>query len=247
LEIGDYALLCAAGLLAGILNTLAGGGSLLSVPLLVFLGLPGDVANGTNRVGILVQSVIAAGHFRSLGVSGVRDALPVLAPVALGSLIGAWGISLLDPDSFERLFGVVMLLVLVPVLRGNGRKAAAETRPTWPAWLRALVFFAIGLYGGALQAGVGLALILALSHSGFDLVRANSIKVVVVAALTLVAVPVFIVQNQVAWLPAAALVLGFGLGGRAGASLAVHGGERLIRPVLAVSVLALAGRMLSLY
>jgi len=248
LDIGDYALLGAAGLLAGIINTLAGGGSLLSVPLLVFLGLPGDVANGTNRVGVLVQCVTAARHFRSQGVPGIRDSLSVLAPVILGSLIGAWGISLLRAEAFERVFGVVMLVVLVPILRGARPASDASPSPRpWPPLVRGLVFFAIGLYGGAIQAGVGLALILALSHSGIDLVRANSIKVVVVAVLTVVAVPVFILQGQVAWLPAAALVLGFGLGGTAGAHLAVRGGEALIRPVLAASVVVLAGRMLSLY
>ena len=110
-----------------------------------------------------------------------------------------------------------------------------------------VVFFGIGVYGGAIQAGVGLLIIMALSRSGLDLVVGNSIKVVLVGLLTAVAVPVFIAADQVAWGPALFLLIGFALGGAIGARLAVFGGEKLIRPMLALALLALAGRMLSLY
>ena len=98
-----------------------------------------------------------------------------------------------------------------------------------------------------LQAGVGLFLIAALARSGLDLVRANSIKVIVIGALTVVAVPIFILQGQVDWPLASALVVGFALGGEIGARAAVRGGERLIRPVLVAAVIAMAGRMIGLY
>lgn len=240
--------LCGTALGAGVVNTLAGGGSLLTVPLLVLLGLPGGVANGTNRIGVLLQSSVAAWRFRALGVGGLREAVPVLFPVAAGSLLGAWGISQVSDALFERAFGVVMLLLLVPLLR-----EATITRPTrveppsrlGPRW--ALVFFAIGIYGGAFQAGVGIPLLFALSHAGFDLVRGNAIKVIVNAVLTATAVPVFILTGQIVWLPAAIVALGYAAGGVLGARLAVRGGEKLIRPVLALAVIALAGKMLGLY
>ena len=236
-----------AGFVAGTINVMAGGGSLLSVPLLVALGLPGDVANGTNRVGILAQNVIATWRFGREGVSGIADALPLLGPVAAGALLGAWAISLVPAETFERLFGVVMLVLLWPTLRGGlGSSGTRDPRPWSPA-LRALVFFGIGLYGGAIQAGVGLILVMALARSGLDLVRANAIKVVVVGAFTAVAVPVFILQGQVAWLPALALVLGFSAGGALGARLSVRGGERVIKPILAVAVIVLALRMLGVF
>lgn len=242
------ALLVGAGLVAGVINTLAGGGSLLSVPLLVFLGLPGDVANGTNRVGVLAQNATAMRGFAVAGIPGLHSALPVLAPVLIGSVVGAWAIAQLDAEGFERVFGVVMIFLLVPTLRGGlARPAPADARPPWPIALRIAVFFAIGLYGGAIQAGVGLVVLVALQRAGFDLVRANSIKVVIIFALTAVAVPVFLALGQIAWGPAACLVVGFALGGRAGAWVAVRGGERVIRPVMAVAVIALAGRMLGFY
>jgi len=248
LDVWNAAGLVAAGCAAGTINVLAGGGSLLSVPLLVALGLPGDVANGTNRVGILVQNASATWRFTRDGVSGLEGAAPILVPVAIGSLIGAVGISRLPADAFEHVFGVLMLLLLWPTLRGGvgARDAARPARPWSPA-VRALVFFAIGLYGGAIQAGVGLFLVMALSRSGLDLVRANAIKVVVVGAFTLVAVPVFVFEGLVAWSPALALTVGFFAGGQLGARLAVRGGERLIKPVLAVAVVVLAVRMLGVW
>jgi len=238
----------AAATAAGVVNTLAGGGSLLTVPLLVLLGLPGGVANGTNRVGILLQSSVAAWRFRALGVGAWRESAPVLLPVAAGSLLGAWGIAQVSDALFERAFGVVMLLLLVPVLRelaGKRRERGQAPSRLGPRW--AVAFFAIGLYGGSFQAGVGIPLLFALTHAGFDLVRGNAVKVMVTAVLALTAVPVFVLAGQVAWRPAAVLVVGYSAGAALGARLAVRGGERLIRPVLALAVIALAGRMLGLY
>jgi uncharacterized membrane protein YfcA len=244
----DASILIAGGLLAGIVNTLAGGGSMLTVPLLVLLGLPGALANGTNRVGIVVQNAVATWGFRRQGISGIRAAIPVLIPVALGSLVGAFAISRVSSELFERLFGLVMLILLVPTLRRAAPRAEpGADRPSRSRLVASLLFFAIGLYGGAFQAGVGILLVFAISYAGYDLVRTNSIKVVVIFATTLVAVPVFIAAHQVAWAPALVLAVGFAAGGELGSRIAVRGGERVIRPVLAVAVLALAGRMFGLY
>jgi uncharacterized membrane protein YfcA len=238
------AILVGGGLVAGVVNTLAGGGSLLTVPLLVLVGLPGNVANGSNRIGVLVQNAAAAWRFRALGESGFRGSLPVVLPICVGSLAGAWTIARVAGPTFEKLFGVIMLIVIIPTLRPPRVRTGA---PAWPRWLTAVVFLAIGLYGGAFQAGVGLLLVAALAHAGSNLVRANSIKVVVNCALSGFAVPVFLAAGQIAWGPALVLAVGFYAGGELGARAAVRGGERLIRPVMALAVLALAGRMLGLY
>jgi uncharacterized membrane protein YfcA len=241
----DIAILLAGGLAAGVVNTLAGGGSLISVPLLVLVGLPGSVANGTNRIGVFVQSLTAALRFRAHGVSELEGAARVAIPICLGSLAGAYTIARLDDATFEKLFGLVMLIDLVPMLR----RARGAPRPprAWPRGIGFAVFFAIGLYGGAIQAGVGLLMVGALAHTGYDLVRANSVKVAVNVVLTAFAIPIFVAAGQVAWLHAGALALGFSAGGVLGARLAVRGGERIIRPAMVVAVLALAGRMLHLY
>jgi uncharacterized membrane protein YfcA len=247
MEPTEIALLLVCGLLAGIVNTLAGGGSFLTVPLLVLLGLPGGIANGTNRVGVLVQSVIAAGSFRAYGVLDVRSAGKVFAPLALGALIGALVVSRLPDATFERAFGAMMLLLLVPsYLRRSRPGAAAVGGRAWSPAVSTGMFFLIGVYTGAFQAGVGVLLLLALSHAGFDLVRANALKVLVVAAGTFVALPVFIIAGQVAWLPAGILAAGLATGAIVGARLAVRGGERLIRPFVIVAVVALALAMLGI-
>ncbi len=246
-ELTSWALLALGGLVAGVVNTLAGGGSLLTVPLLVFLGLPATTANGTNRIGVLVQNLTSTLRFRREGLDGLRGAMPVLLVVVLGSILGATIASRMPAELFRRLFGVTMLLLLFPMLRSRPARRDEPPRPPRSRVANGLIFFAIGVYGGAIQAGVGIFLIAALARSGLDLVRANAIKVVIVGVLTAVAVPVFVLHDQVDWPLAAALVVGFGLGGELGARAAVRGGERLIRPVLVVSVVALAGRMLGLY
>jgi uncharacterized membrane protein YfcA len=247
MTVADSVLLLGGGLVAGVVNTLAGAGSLLTVPLLVLVGLPGTVANGTNRLGVFAQSAVASWRFRAEGVSGVRRSLPVLFPVVVGSFGGSAVISQLSDKTFERLFGIVMVGLLVLILRRPRVPGAAEPARRWSMPMTLLVFLGIGLYGGAFQAGVGIAIVIALSYAGYDLIHANSIKVVVNTALTAVTLPVFIWQDQVAWLPAIILALGFGVGGELGARLAVRGGERVIRPVLALAVVALAGRMVGLY
>ena len=127
-ELTTWIILAVGGMVAGVVNTLAGGGSLLTVPLLVLLGLPGGVANGTNRVGILLQCLAAAWRFRKEGVFEPRSVLQATAPVVLGSLVGAFWVSRVADATFERVFGVLMLLLLVPTLR----QVSGGTRPANP-------------------------------------------------------------------------------------------------------------------
>jgi len=246
-SLSSWIALAAGGLVAGVINTLAGGGSLLTVPLLVFLGLPATTANGTNRIGVLAQNLISTLRFREQGLDGLRGAKPILVPVVLGSLVGATLASRMSAELFRQFFGIAMILLLYPMLRTRPKQPEPTQKPARSGLGNQLVFFGIGLYGGAIQAGVGLLLIAALARSGLDLVRANAIKVVIVGVLTLVAVPVFIAHDQVDWSLASALVVGFGIGGELGARAAVKGGEGLIKPVLVLAVIAMAGRMLGLY
>ena len=242
----EVAILVAGGLAAGVVNTLAGGGSLISVPLLVLVGLPATTANGTNRIGVFFQNLIAAWSFRQRGVSGLAGASKVVLPVCIGSLIGAYTVAKLDDATFQRIFGLVMLLDLIPMLRKAKPGGEHATRP-WPRWLLFGVFTLIGAYGGAIQAGVGLLMVGALNHTGYDLVRANSIKVATNVVLTAFAIPIFVFAGQVAWLPAGVLAIGFALGGALGAKIAVTGGERVIRPAMIAAIVLLAGRMLGIY
>jgi uncharacterized protein len=239
--------LVAGGLVAGVVNSMAGGGSLITVSLLIWVGLPGDVANGSNRVGVLLSMLTAARGFSSEGASGVKNSLRVLVPCVLGAIIGAYLIAQLDADVFQRVFAFLMIPLLLLGLRPPKVDPATAGLHNWPPAVTAIVFFAIGIYGGAFQAGVGLVLIVALSYAGFDLVMANSVKVILVLGMTTVALPIFILAGQVDWAPALVLGLGLAIGGRLGAGIAVRGGEKIIRPVLVVSVLIGAAKLLGLF
>ena len=245
MELIDATLVVGAGLIAGIVNAMAGGGSLLTVALLnVFVGLPGLVANGTNRVGVLVQNASSVASYRKEGVRGFRRAVPVIVPVIAGSLVGSLLVSSVTDETFERIFGVLMIPLLFLSLR-SPRNVGSKIN--WHPVLTSLVFFGIGLYGGAFQAGVGLLIVVALSRSGLDLINANAVKVVVILVLTTIAVPVFIIRGQVDWGFALVLAVGFAAGGWIGARVAVRSGEKIIKPVLIGAVVALAGRMIGLY
>lgn len=236
--------LVVGGLFAGSINAVAGGGSILTVPLLVLAGVPGVQANGSNRVGILTSNLAAAVSFHRLGVQGLAHAAPVLVPVVVGSLVGSVAISQLTDDTFETVFGLIMIPLIILSIR---TPKATVAREPWSRPVTVAVFFLIGIYGGAIQAGVGLVLLATLGRAGFDLVTGNNIKVLVTFVVTLVALPVFIAQGQVAWGPALVLAAGFTAGGWLGAHVAVKGGERVIRVVMVVAAIALAGELLGLY
>lgn len=239
----EMLLLVVGGLVAGVVNTMAGGGSMLTIPLLVLAGVPGNQANGSNRIGILTSNAAAVVSFRRSGVHVTRT-LPVLVPVVVGSLVGAVLIGRVADATFERVFGLLMIpLVILTVLKPRARTDV----PPWPTWVTVVVFGLVGLYGGAFQAGIGLVLLAALTRAGYDLVTANSIKVLVNTVVTFVALPVFIARGDVVWVPALLLASGFTAGGWFGAKLAIRGGERLVRVFMVVASLALAGRLIGLY
>lgn len=242
----EAALLVAGGVTAGAVNSLAGGGSLLSVPLLVFAGVPGNAANGSNRLGVLTSSATAFAEFRRQGIHSLRPAVPILGAVVIGSLVGASLVNQLDDASFEKVFGLLMVpLLLLSLRRPTPRQPA--TRAGWSPAVTFAVFLAIGAYGGAFQAGVGIILTAALLASGFDVVMANAIKVLVTLVVTIVAIPVFLVAGEIAWLPGLTLAVGFAAGGVIGARLTVTRGEVLVRPLMVVAVVASATKLLGLW
>lgn len=237
-------LILGGGLLAGFINSMAGGGSLLTVPLLSLAGVEGLLANGTNRIAVLVQNLSSGYGYARRGVGEFRDVVRVLFPTLVGGAAGATVVSSLPDELFEQIFGVLMIPMLALSL---WKPKASESAEPWPMWVTSLVFFAVGIYAGAIQAGVGLILLLVLSRAGFDLVTGNAIKTFVILAVTVVAAAIFVAKGQVRWLPAVVLSVGMAAGGYIGSQVAVDGGERVIKPVLVISVIALAGRMIGLY
>tara|TARA_B100000131_G_scaffold86055_1_gene82975 strand:+ start:5164 stop:5901 length:738 start_codon:yes stop_codon:yes gene_type:complete len=244
MSLSEFVLLAFGGLVAGVINTMAGGGSTITVPLLVLAGVPGTYANGSNRVGILPASLAAVVSFRRLGVSGFRESRIIFIPVVFGSLAGALLINKLDDGQFEHLFAFMVVPIVILTLVSPTPKKA---KSSWNRSTMMAVFFAVGLYGGAIQAGVGLVMILVLSYSGFDLVVANSIKVMINTLVTVFALPVFIFSGKVSWGPALVLAAGLTAGGWIGAKWTVEGGERVVRWVMVIAALGLSGKLVGLY
>lgn len=241
----DVILLLAGGAFAGIVNAMAGGGSALSVGVLVVAGVPGVAANGSNRVGILTSTFSSFVSFRQSGKTVDRTAaLTIIPPAILGSVIGAFGISQLTNDRFEQIFGLLMIpIVILTVLKPQVK---ANAKP-WSTPFLATIAFCLGLYAGAVQAGVGLMMLAALSRSGMDLVTANVVKVLFNFFATLIALPVFILQGQIRWGPAIILAIGLTIGGWVGAKLAVRGGEKAIRTLMVIAAIVLALRLTGIW
>ncbi len=233
--------LVAAGFAAGFVNTLAGSGSLITLPLLIFLGLPAPVANGTNRVAILLQNVVAVASFRRRGHFEGRRLLVLAAPAVVGALVGARIAVGLDEEAMRRTIGLLMLAMGVVVLLRPRRwiEGHAERAARRPGAAQLGLFFLIGVYGGFIQAGVGIFLLAALVlGSGLDLVRANAAKVAIVLAFTVFALAVFVRHGQVDWTVGLVLAAGNMLGAWTAARLAVTRGAELVRWVLVAVVLA---------
>ncbi|MBW1880041.1 MAG: sulfite exporter TauE/SafE family protein [Deltaproteobacteria bacterium] len=242
--------LAAVGLFAGVVNTIAGGGSLITLPALIFLGLPPTVANGTNRVGVILQSAVATEHYRRDDLIEWGLGLRLLIPTSLGAVLGAWLSVDIDEDLFRRVIGVVMLLMLVAILvrpkrwlEGQKKQPPGHLRYTGP-----IAFFFIGAYGGFLQAGVGIFLLagLVLVH-GRDLLRANAVKVLLVAGFTVPPLLIFLWHDLVQWVPALVLAVGSAVGGWVGARMTVTWGADFIRWALVAVVAVSASKLLGLW
>jgi uncharacterized membrane protein YfcA len=243
-----YLALYVAGTIAGTLNVLAGGGSFLTLPLMIFLGLPPTVANGTNRIAILVQNVGAVWGFsrhRLVGWGWLAWAAP---PALAGSALGTWAAVEVGDDAFRRFLALLMVVVSLWVLwrpipnpRFNGAPVEPPGRLGRAGLLGA--FFAVGFYGGFVQAGIGFLLIAAMTAAGLDLVRGNALKVLVVLAYTPLTLALFAAGGKVVWGIGAALAAGNLTGGLIGVRLTVLKGHEWIKRFVTITVMAFAIRL----
>lgn len=235
-----YALLIVAGFVAGFINTIAGGGSMLTLPALMILGMPADIANATNRVGVLLQSLAGAKEFHRRGRLRASDIVPALIPSLTGSLLGSalasyMPVSWLKPALLGTMLSMAALMLFQPTVVAPPPGTLVyriEERPL--AWLG---LFAAGLYGGFVQAGVGFILIAALAGGlRYDLVRANALKMAITGALTAVALAVFVLRSQVLWIPGLVLAFGTVIGATLSVRFAISVPQSVLKWVLFTTV-----------
>jgi len=237
-----------AGFLAGFINTLAGSGSLVTLPLLIFAGLPAGVANGTNRIGVLFQNLIAARIFYKEDKMDLKGAFYLGIPAIVGSIIGAQIAVNLNEEVMQRTIGVLMVVLLVVILIEPKRwlVGTLERIKGFPNWWQCLLFLVIGLYGGFIQAGVGIMLLSGLVLGiGYDLVRANAVKVGIVLLFTISSLVIFLINGQIHFLYGIIIASGQIVGGWGAAKVAVDKGavwvRQLLIGVIVVSSLNLLG------
>jgi uncharacterized membrane protein YfcA len=230
-------LLLVVGAVAGVINTMAGGGSLLVLPVLIGLGLPPGVANGSSRLAVATQSAVAVATFHRRGVRSHGLSVRLAGPMIGGALLGSYSITLLDDRLFRPLLGLVLLVWAVLLVVKPDRFLRPPDEAREPNATSYVLAFVVGLYGGALQAAVGFLLIALLSGQlGYDLVRANSIKVTLVLLYTLVVLPVFLFAEQIAWVPALVLAVGTMAGAWLGAHWQLQKGSAVVRWFVLVMV-----------
>jgi len=248
MEIWHIPVIFTAGILAGFINTLAGGGSLLTLPILIFLGLPTAVANGTNRIAIVAQCAFAVAGFKKKGVSNFKLSLLLSTPAIIGAIIGAYFAVDISDVLFRRVLAVIMLLVLGLILWNPRQDSSGSSNSLGRRQLitAMTVFFFIGIYGGFIQVGVGFIIIAALTTiTKFNLIVTNSHKVFIAGIYTVFALIVFAFNGKVCWEIGLCLAAGMGLGGWIGSHWAVAKGERWIRVVLAICVVAMVIKLIT--
>ena len=233
------------GVLAGFINTLAGSGSLLTLPLLILLGLPANIANGTNRVGVLLQTIVAVATFRRRGALPLEGSWKLIVPAVVGGILGAEFAVDLDEALLRQTIGVLMLVLLGVMLLKPERWIAAHAMPREPRLLVEVpLFFAIGVYGGFIQVSVGLFLLAGLVlGAGYNLVGANALKNFIVLVVTAAALIVFVVNDQVQWTLGLLLGAGQAVGAWVAARFAVQRGAEFVRWAVIVITLVSAAAL----
>ncbi|TQV80999.1 sulfite exporter TauE/SafE family protein [Exilibacterium tricleocarpae] len=244
LAVTDIVLLLGTGLLAGVINVLAGGGSNLTLPALMVLGMPADVANATNRVGVFLQSLVAVRGFRQYGKLASGDLVAILAPMLIGGAVGAASASvlpnwLLKPLLLGAMIAMALVILIRPAVIAPPPGTAALPVGGRPGAVAAL--FAAGFYGGFVQAGVGFILLAALAGSlRYDLVRANALKMLCTAVFTAVALVVFIARDQIAWVPGLVLAAGNMVGAYVAVKVAIGISQQTLKWFLLVMTVAVS-------
>ncbi len=244
-----WALLFAVGVISGYLNVLAGGGSALTLPVLIFMGLDGALANGTNRITILVQNISSATEFQRSRGYPLRTVIIYSLWTLPGAIVGAFYATTVSDELFQTILGLVIICVVITLLlprkflwSGDMRQGLPRSPWIYPALL------AIGFYGGFIQVGVGFLFMAALFHLlNLDLVNVNMYKVFIVLVYTVPALLIFMWSGDVDWVLGWVLAAGSALGGWLAVKSSIRGGEKIIRIALVAALLLMGIKLLDVF
>ncbi len=240
----NFMLLAIVGAVAGFLNVLAGGGSALTIPLMIFLGYDATVANGSNRIAIQVEALSGVYAYKKEKHSDFPFSLKLALMTLPGGILGAFYAVKIDDALFTKILGVVMILIIFTLMFPKAEVIEHAKNNKWSSWLQWPVMFAVGFYGGFIQAGVGFVIMAVLLHLyGMDLIKINMHKVFIVMVFTVPAVIMFIWTDNVNWFAAVALSIGMMGGTFAAVKVSLKKGEKFVRLILGVSLLIIAAKL----
>ncbi|MBO7286315.1 MAG: sulfite exporter TauE/SafE family protein, partial [Alistipes sp.] len=197
----EIVLLLASGVLVGIINTLGGGGSVITMSLFMAMGMPIGIANGTNRIAVLLQNLSATVAFLRKGMLHVRSGVMLSLPAILGNIFGAMVATEVSDTVFKICLSVVLAIILVYLLLGKDNEQVTGGHGLKIKWWHYLLFFIIGFFGGYIYIGLGfLILAIAIWTMKLDIITANVIKGFVIFLSTPFALAVFVYNGQVEWM-----------------------------------------------
>lgn len=245
MELQTIVLLFFVGTIAGLLNVGAGGGSSLTLPVLIFLGLESALANGTNRVALVVQNIFAIFGFEQEKQNEFKNSLRYAIFTLPGALLGAFVAIRISDACFQRILAVIMMLIVasmfLPQMNANDKNRSQKN-----PWIVYSALVGVGFYGGFIQVGVGFLIMATLFHlAGLSLVKVNVHKVFIVLLYTIPAHTVFIASDNVNWSYGLTLAAGNGLGGWLSARISVKKGEGFIRFILSLAIIIMAYKLLA--
>lgn len=204
-------LLAVAGFSAGFINIIAGGGAMITVPLMIIFGIPADVANGSNRLAVITQSLVAVQRFNQKDVFKGIDVIALLSPCVLGTLSGALLISYLPEQMIKMVLLGTMIVIASAIMFFPESVFADEDEEPFHIKEKPMGFlwmFLAGFYGGAIQAGVGFLLIAILGGVlRYDLIRGNALKMACTLLFGCLSLLIFVMRGQVWWGPAIILAV----------------------------------------
>jgi len=231
------------GFLAGMINTLAGNGSAITLSIMTeLLGLPPNIANGTNRVGVLTQSWASSISFIKNGKLDIKTSKWPIVFAVLGAVIGILVAVSVSNEQFRSVFKYILLLMLLLILIKPKRWLIEHSAdPNMSLWITGPLFFALGFYGGFIQMGMGvLFLVTTVLILKYNLIRANALKTVVVAVYSVLAVLLFHWNGYIDWKVGLTIAVGQTIGGYVTAEFASKypGIEIWAYRLLVVSIIA---------
>jgi uncharacterized membrane protein YfcA len=239
-------LLFGAGLTAGFINVMAGGGSTITMPIMIFLGLDAATANGTNRIAIMLQNASAVTSFKKENVSDFKESMKMSLFTLPGAIAGAIAAVEMSDAMFQRILGIVMIGIIITMIIPKKKNDGSE-KPKYK-WLIYPAMFGLGFYGGFIQVGIGFLLMASLHGIlKLKLVEVNMHKVFIVLIYTAPVFLIFLLNGKVHWLYGLALSSGNALGAWWSAKLSVKKGDKIVKVVLSIAILIMALKLLEVF